>query len=177
MANGNENHAARDTTLPRAGDDPAAPLILIVEEQPAVQELLRWMLLLAGYRTRVYAEREALLTGREQALKPGDDPAVLLLDLSLRSAAEAAEYVSCVRANWQANCTVVPSIIILTTQPPVQAVLGTQERVLLKPFHVHDLLALIQQAALVASSEETRGRLKEQEGPRSQRSRGMEHRE
>jgi hypothetical protein len=47
----------------------------------------------------------------------------------------------------------VPRLIILTTQPQVQAALGARERVLLKPFHVHDLLALIQQAAPVGSAD------------------------
>ena len=46
-----------------------------------------------------------------------------------------------------------PSIIILTTQPQVQAALLTRERVLLKPFHVHDLLTLIQQTAPVCSAD------------------------
>lgn len=157
MTTGNETHAGGGTTRQRVEAAPAAPLVVIVEEQPAVQELLRWMLLLAGYRTRVYAEREAVLTWGEQALKPGDDPAVLLLDLSLRSAAEAADYVRRVRAHWQESCDLLPAIIILTTQPPVQTALGTRERVLLKPFHVHDLLALIQQAAPVGSAEQKRG--------------------
>jgi DNA-binding response OmpR family regulator len=133
------------------------PLIVIVEEQPAVRELLRWMLLLAGYRTRMYAEREAALTGREQASQAGDGPAVLLLDLSLRSAAEAEEYVRRARTHWQESCDLVPHIIILTTQPQVQAALGSRECVFLKPFHVHDLLALIQRAAPVGSSEQKRG--------------------
>jgi DNA-binding response OmpR family regulator len=81
-----------------------------------------------------------------------EQPAVLLLDVSLHPAAEAAEYVRRVRAHWQESCSVVPSIIILTTQPRVRAALGSEERVLLKPFHVHDLLALIQQAAPICST-------------------------
>lgn len=154
MTTGDETHTDRGAILSRAEDAQAAPLIEIVEEQPAVRELLRLMLVLAGYRTRVHTDREAALTGRAQALPPGDDPAVLLLDLSLHSAAEAVEYVRRVRAHWQESCTVVPSIIILTTQPQVQAALGFEERVLLKPFHVHDLLTLIQQTAPVGEAAE-----------------------
>ena len=152
MTIGDETHTARGATLSRAEDAQVAPLIEIVEEQPAVRELLRLMLVLAGYRSRVYAEREAILARREQTLQPGDDPALLLLDLSLHSAAEAQEYVRRVRAHWQEICTAVPSIIILTTQPQVQAALLPREQVLLKPFHVHDLLTLIQQTAPVCST-------------------------
>ena len=156
MTIGDETHTDRGTTRERAvtAQPQTAPLIVIVGEQPAVRELLRLMLGLAGYRSRVYAEREAILTQREQLLQPGDDLAVLLLDLSLHSAAEAQEYVRRVRTYWQESCTVVPSIIILTTQPQVQAALGSEEQVLLKPFHVHDLLALIQQTAPVGEAAE-----------------------
>ena len=148
MTIGDETHTDRGTSLSRAeaAQPQTAPLIVIVEEQPAVRELLHWMLLLAGYRTRMYAEREAILV-----LQPGDGPEVLLLDLSLHSAAEAQEYVRRVRAHWQLSYSVMPAIIILTTQPQVQAALLPREQVLLKPFHVHDLLALIQQAAPVCS--------------------------
>lgn len=154
MTIGDQTHIGRDTTPSRAeaAQPQTAPLVVIVEEQPAVRELLRLMLVLAGYRSRVYADREALLTPREQALQAGDDPAVLLLDLSLHSAAEAAEYVRRVRAHWQVSCSVMPAIVILTTQPQVQAALGSEEQVLLKPFHVHDLLAPIRQVAPVDST-------------------------
>ena len=148
MTIGDETHTDRGTSLSRAeaAQPQTAPLIVIVEEQPAVRELLHWMLLLAGYRTRMYAEMEAILV-----LQPGYGPEVLLLDLSLHSAAEAQEYVRRVRAHWQLSYSVMPAIIILTTQPQVQAALLPREQVLLKPFHVHDLLALIQQAAPVCS--------------------------
>ena len=151
MTIGDETHTDRGTSLSlaEAAQPQTAPLIVIVEEQPAVRELLRWMLLLAGYRMRMSVDREAIL-----ALQAGDDPAVLLLDLSLHSAAEAQEYVRRVRTHWQESCPVVPAIIVLTTQPQVQAALVPGEQVLLKPFHVHDLLALIRQ---VAPSAQHRG--------------------
>jgi DNA-binding response OmpR family regulator len=40
---------------------------------------------------------------------------------------------------------VLPHIIVLTTSKQVQKDLAAQERVVLKPFHIHELLALIQQ--------------------------------
>ena len=153
MTTGSKNYADGNTTLPQIEVAQTAPLVVIVEEQPAERELLRLMLVLAGYRSWVYAERESLLSGREQAMPPGDDPAVLLLDLSLGSAVEALEYVRRVRAHWRECCALLPHLIVLTTQPQVQAALAPREQVLLKPFHVHDLLALIQQAASVKSAD------------------------
>ena len=52
----------------------------------------------------------------------------------------------------QKVCAVLPRIIVLTTHPQAQAELGTRERVLLKPFHVRDLRASIQQVTSVEIS-------------------------
>src|SRR5690348_12262106 len=125
MTSGDETHTDRGTSFSRAeaAQPQTAPLIVIVEEQPAVRELLRLMLVLAGYRTRVYADRELILIRREQPLQAGDDPAVLLLDLSLHSATEAQEYVHRVHVHWQLSYSALPAIVILTTQPQVQAAL------------------------------------------------------
>ena len=46
---------------------------------------------------------------------------------------------------------VLPQIIVLTTNPQVHTVLGPRERVLQKPFHVPELLALIRQMTPAAS--------------------------
>ena len=81
----------------------------------------------------------------------GDDPVVLLFDLSLLGANEAADFLRRLRAHWQDAGGMLPQIIVLTTSTQVQAELGQRERVLQKPFHVQDLIALIQQALLVAS--------------------------
>jgi CheY-like chemotaxis protein len=155
MTTGNEHSTHGGAMLPRREAAPVAPLIAIGEQQPAVRELLSCMLHLAGYRTWVFAGREAFLTGRAvQALPAGEIPAALLLDLSLHSASEAQEYLHRVRCHWLEACTDLPAIIVLTTQPQVQAALFLRERVLLMPFHVHDLLARTQQAAPVRSTEE-----------------------
>ena len=138
----------------RAEAVPRTPLILIAEEQPAIRELLRWTLCLARYHTTICAGRQAALTWREQVVTPEEVPGVLLLDLSPFCASEAAAFLARVRTRWQVACPVLPQIIVLTTHPQVQVELGTREQVLLKPFHVRDLLALIEQAAAVASREE-----------------------
>lgn len=83
---------------------------------------------------------------------PSEDfPVMLLLDLSLLCANEAADFLCYVRARWQGAFGMLPQIIVLTTSTQVQAALEQRERVLLKPFHVRDLLALIQQGIPVAS--------------------------
>jgi CheY-like chemotaxis protein len=146
--------AGRCTTLLRADTMPVVSHILIAEDQPAIQELLRWTLQLAGYRATVCADRHAALTWRDKAMPSGNFPAVLLLDLSLLCTNEAADFLRHLRARWQDAGGVLPQIIVLTTSTPVQAELGLRERVLQKPFHVRDLITLIQQALRVASRSE-----------------------
>lgn len=143
---GNGNHTGEYTTLPGADAVQDSPLTVIAEEQPAIRELLCWMLLLAGYRLVVCVDRQATLTWEGQITIPADLRAILLLDLGSLCAQEAINLLDNVRAQWQTSFTVPPQIIILTTHPNVQTYLGSRECVLLKPFHVRDLLALIQQA-------------------------------
>ena len=81
----------------------------------------------------------------------GDDPVVLLLDLSLLCSNEAADFLRRLRARWQDTGGMLPQIIVLTTNAQMHAALGLRERVLQKPFHVRDLIALIQQVIPVTS--------------------------
>ncbi len=156
MAAGNAdtNNAGGCRALPRADTVPVAPHILIAEDQPAIQELLRWTLQLAGYRATVCGGRHAALSWKDKAMPSGDFPVVLLLDLSLLGATEAADFLRHLRIGWRDVGGMLPQIIVLTTSKQVQAELGVRARVLQKPFHIRELLVLIQQAILVASQSE-----------------------
>ncbi len=143
--NADTDNAGGCRTPPRADAVPKAPHILIAEDQPVIQELLCWTLQLAGYRTTVCASRQAALTWRDKAVPYGNDPVVLLLDLSLLSTNEAADFLRHVRARWQDADGALPQIIVLTTSTQVQADLGLRERVLQKPFHVRDLIGVCPQ--------------------------------
>lgn len=148
---GNTDNASVRTALARADAAPTAPRILIAEDQPAIQELLCWTLQLAGYRTTVCAGRQAALTLRDGAMLPEDHPALILLDLSIPSTTDAADFLRHLRARWLDACGELPQIIVLTTSKQVQEDLAPSECVVLKPFHVRDLIALIQRVILFAS--------------------------
>lgn len=145
VRNKNTDNASKHMPLATAGVLQTAPHILIAEEQPAIQDLLCCVLQLAGYRVTVCGGRQAALTWREQVMMPEDDPVVLLLDLSLLDVAEATDFLHHLRACWHEAGGTPPAVIVLTTSTQVQAALGIRERVLQKPFHVRELLALIQQ--------------------------------
>src|SRR5438034_2283741 len=74
------NEQDEHRALPKPDTLLAAPLILIAEEHPAIQELLNTALALAGYRTTTCAGRHAALSRIDQLTSSGDCPALLLLD-------------------------------------------------------------------------------------------------
>ena len=156
MTTGNAatDNIGRCTALPQADTLPVAPHILIAEDQPVIRDLLRRTLQLAGYRATVCGGRHAALAWRDQALPSGDSPLVLLLDLSLLCVAEATDFLRHLRADWRDVCGTLPQIIVLTMSMQVQAELGLRERVFQKPFHIRELLALIQQMIPDASRSE-----------------------
>jgi len=141
---GNADNASARTALARADADPTTPRILIAEDQPAIQELFCWVLQLAGYRTTVCAGRQAALTWKDRAMPSEDHPALMLLDLSIPSTTDAADFLRQLRARWLGACGGLPQIIVLTTSKQMQEDLAPEEHVVLKPFHVRDLLAPIQ---------------------------------
>jgi len=153
MTAGNRNigNAGGCKAHPGADAPPAASHIWIAEDQPAIQDLLCWTLQLAGYRATVCGGRHAVLTWANKAMTCGDVPMVLLLDLSLLGTNEAADFLYHLRTRWRDAIGVLPTIIVLTTSKQMQAELGMRERVLQKPFHVRELLALIRQVIPVAS--------------------------
>jgi CheY-like chemotaxis protein len=77
-------------------------------------------------------------------MAPGDCPALILLDLSIPCASDAAAFLYHLRARWHDACGVLPQIIVLTTYKEVQKDLTPMEHEVLKPFHIRDLMALIQ---------------------------------
>jgi len=154
MTTGNAEDADGRGALPRTDPAPVASHVLIAEDQPAIQELLRWVLQLAGYRTTVCAGRQAALTWIDRVMPSEDCPALILLDLSVSCTNDAVDFLRRLRERWHDACGVLPQIIVLTTSKQVQEDLAAIERVVLKPFHVRDLLALIQRVIPFASRSE-----------------------
>jgi two-component system, chemotaxis family, chemotaxis protein CheY len=121
------------------------PHILLVEENPSLQELFSQMLGLAGFRVTVYGgKQEAFVAwiNSAHARWSGDVPTCLLLDLSGLST-NPTGFLYRVRTQWRQVTGVVPQIIVLATNRVVAEEVASQVPVILKPFHMRDLLALI----------------------------------
>ena len=95
------NELNKHRALPKIKTLPAAPPILIVEEQAAIQELLSTVLALAGYRTTSCAGRQAALTWIDRTKPTGESLALILLDLSISCTNDAADFLRHLRAQWQ----------------------------------------------------------------------------
>ncbi|HZU70134.1 MAG TPA: hypothetical protein VFA09_22885 [Ktedonobacteraceae bacterium] len=65
MTAGNVDNGHERVMLPSVEHDPTRPRILIAEDHPATQDLLCWILRLAGYHPTVCASRQAALTWKE----------------------------------------------------------------------------------------------------------------
>lgn len=133
---------------------PSASHILVAEDHPDIQELLRWTLKLAGYHTMVCAGGQAAFTWVDGAMQSSNCPALILIDLSFPDT-NATDFLHHLRARCYTSCGVLPQIIVLTTSKKVQEDLAPLEHVVLKPFHIQDLLTLIQQVIPGASPSGT----------------------
>ena len=111
-------------------------LILVVDERPDICDMLQQALTLAGYRVTAYAGGEGWI---DRAMQSDDPPALVLLDLSNPSRGATA-FLQDLRTGWQA----APPILVMTTSRDIHDELAARERVVLKPFHIHDLLVVVQ---------------------------------
>lgn len=110
--------------------------VLIIERSPAIREMLAHVLSRAGYASHRLADVTELSS------YVNDPPRFLLFDVSSPSAAIEVQRL---HAQWRAmSAHPLPALILLTTQIHVRRSLEPYGPVLIKPFHIHELLAAIQ---------------------------------
>jgi len=124
-------------TSPSELDDRAEPpLVLVIDDQPAIQDMLAWALKLHGYQPVCVANGREALAWAEEALCARQYPAAILLDL-LMPVMGGAEFLACLRTRWDASVP-IPPIILLTVDKSSHDDLACS-RVLIKPFHIREL--------------------------------------
>lgn len=121
--------------------------VLIIDDAPGIQEMLRQTLELAGYRASAICNGPAALVWADHAIQSGDSPALILFDLSIPSVNDVT-FLHQFRARWN----VAPPIIVLTTSAKIHDDLAGTERVIRKPFHIYDLLSEVEKAMPLAIS-------------------------
>lgn len=128
-----------------------SPLVLVVEDHAATQNVLSSVLHLQGYQVVCTANGQEALLWLDQARQTGQRPAIILLDLFM-PIMNGADFLAGLRASWPGT-EPVPPVILTTVDQDNHDDLACDE-VLLKPFHIRDLLAKLK---LVLHKEQREG--------------------
>jgi CheY-like chemotaxis protein len=112
------------------------PVVLVIDDQPAILDMLSWTLSFHGYQAVCIANGQEALEWMESALHTGQYPAVILLDLFM-PVMNGARFLACLRDHWNAPVP-IPPIILLTVDKSNHDHLACSD-VLVKPFHINDL--------------------------------------
>ncbi len=125
------------------------PIVLVVDDNPAIRDMVSWALELDGYEPAEAAEGHEALAWMDNASRESRYPDVILLDLAMPGM-DGQEFLARLHDQWEA-ARPLPSIVVITasTGGPDAVTLGVN-CVILKPFHVRELLDVVHQ--LTASS-------------------------
>jgi CheY-like chemotaxis protein len=115
------------------------PLVLVVEDHAATQNVLSSVLDLQGYQVVCTANGQEALEWLNEALQTEQQPpAIILLDLFM-PVMNGADFLAAIRAHWTSE-ELIPPVILFTVDQGNHDDLACAE-VLPKPFHIRDLLA------------------------------------
>ncbi len=126
----------------RANGEYRHPLVLVIDDNPAIRDMVSWALELDGYEPAEAAEGQEALAWMDNAAREGRYPDVVLLDLAMPGM-DGFDFLQQLRIQWELTHP-LPSVIVITAGTPGADVtsLGV-DYVIFKPFHVRDLLDLI----------------------------------
>jgi CheY-like chemotaxis protein len=133
--------AQTSTHLAHEPEKASGPLVLVVEDHAATQNVLHSVLNLQGYQVVCTANGREALEWLEKAFQTKLRPALILLDLFM-PVMNGVDFLVSMRANWPDAESETP-VLLFTVDQGNYDELGCEE-VLLKPFHIRDLLARIE---------------------------------
>jgi len=118
------------------------PIVLVVDDNPAIRDMVSWALELDGYEPAEAAEGNEALAWMDNAAREGRYPDVILLDLAMPGL-DGHAFLERLHTQWEAVHP-LPSIIVITAAlgGPDAAALGVNH-VIVKPFHVRGLLDVV----------------------------------
>lgn len=118
------------------------PIVLVVDDNPAIRDMVSWALELDGYEPAEAAEGQEALAWMDNAAREGKYPRVILLDLAMPGM-DGRAFLERLRFQWEVTHP-LPSIVVITAGigGPNAETLGV-EQVIVKPFHVRDLLDVV----------------------------------
>ncbi len=120
------------------------PVVLVVDDNPAIRDMVSWALELDGYEPAEAAEGQEALDWIDSALREGRYPSVILLDLTMPGM-NGVSFLQHLSQQWEVAHP-LPAVVVITAgiDGPDAETLGVQQ-VIIKPFHVRDLLDVVRQ--------------------------------
>ena len=112
------------------------PVVLVIDDHPAILEMLDYTLALQGYQPVCIANGQEALAWIKNTLHRGRYPMVILLDLHM-PVMNGTGFLAGLHTQWDAPVP-IPPIILLTVDKSDHSHLGCND-VLIKPFRIRDL--------------------------------------
>lgn len=120
------------------------PVVLVVDDNPAIRDMVSWALELDGYEPAEAAEGQEALDWMNNAAREGCYPAVILLDLAMPGM-DGTTFLQRLQQQWKMPHP-LPAIIVITAGAnDLDAESLGVKRIIVKPFHVRDLLDVVRQ--------------------------------
>ena len=118
------------------------PIVLVVDDNPAIRDMVSWALELDGYEPAEAAEGAEALAWMDNAAREGRLPSVILLDIAMPGM-DGQTFLDQLRSQWEPTHP-SPSIVVITAGVggPDATSLGVAH-VIVKPFHVRNLLDIV----------------------------------
>ena len=119
--------------------DEQRSVVLIVDDNPAIRDMVSWALELDGFEAAEVADGQEALAWMDNAAREGRFPAVILLDLSMPRM-DGGTFLQRLQGQWEKAHPIPPIIIITAAQNTPEEPPTHVNHVIIKPFHVRDLL-------------------------------------
>ena len=122
------------------------PVVLVVDDNPAIRDMVSWALELDGYEPAEASEGQEALDWMYNAAREGHYPSVILLDLAMPGM-DGDAFLESLHEQWELVYP-RPSVVIITAKTGVHdaRAMGVAQ-VITKPFHVRDLLDIVRDLA------------------------------
>jgi two-component system, chemotaxis family, chemotaxis protein CheY len=125
------------------------PVILVIDDNPAIRDMVSWALELDGYEPAEAAEGQEALNWLRSAAHEGRYPSVILLDLAMPGM-DGNTFLERLHQQWahMSSPHPLPAIVVITADSSSSDAMsmGVQQ-VIVKPFHVRDLLDVVRRLA------------------------------
>ena len=114
-------------------------VVLVVDDNAAIRDMVSWALELDGYEAAEVANGHEALAWMDNAAREGRYPAVILLDLTMPRM-DGDTFLQRLQDQWELARPIPPIVIITAALNASELPRLHVHQVIIKPFHVRDLL-------------------------------------